>query len=120
MDARERGDTPADKPLVLILVKRTAILLLILCSVSLFYWIVGSESSFLDETQTMLLGIMRISSLGIVVASGIGALLSLGLAMARRFRLKIMGIVGYAFAAAFGAAALVLAQTVSILSHGLR
>jgi TRAP-type C4-dicarboxylate transport system permease small subunit len=119
MDARERGDRPTDKPLILILVKRTAIFLLIICAVSLFYWIVGSESSFLDETQSMLLGIMSISSLGIVVASGIGVLLSLALAIARRFRLKAMGIAGYALAAAFGAAALVLARTISILSHGL-
>ena len=69
-----------DKPLALILVKRAAIFLFVICLVSLFYWIVGSESSFLDSTQSMLLAIMRISSLGIVVASGLGILLSLALA----------------------------------------
>ena len=120
MEPREHGDTPAEKPFILIIVKRTAIFLLVICSVSLFYWIVGSASSFLDETQSMLLGIMRISSLGIVVASGIGVLLSVALGIARRFGLKAMGIVGYAFAAAFGTAALVLSQTITILSHGLR
>ena len=122
MDARDRSLSPEDKPLLLILIKRTAIFLLVICALSLFYWIVGSLSSFLDETQSMLLDIMRICSLGIIVASGLGALSSIVSAIVRRRRLRAMAmaIVGYALAASIGSAFLVLAQSVSILSRGLR
>jgi hypothetical protein len=120
MDSREDSEKPADKPLILILIKRAAILSFAICAVSLFYWIVGSATTFLDETQSMLLEIIRISSLGLVVASGLGALMSIALALVRRHRLRIMGILGYAFAAALGAVALGLAQSVSMLSLGIR
>jgi hypothetical protein len=109
-----------DKPLILILVKRAAIFMFVICVVSIFYWVVGSESAFLDETQSMLLGVMRLSSLGIVVSSGIGILLALGFAAARRYRLRGLGMLGYALAAALGTSALYLAQSVIILSRGLR
>ena len=120
MHARQHEDTPADKPLILILIKRATIFLYVISLVSLFYWVVGSESSFLDDTQSMLLGIMRISSLGIIVVSGIGFLFSCALAIVRHYRLKVIGILGYLFAATSGAVALILAQTISILSQGLR
>jgi hypothetical protein len=112
--------TGADKPLILILVKRAAIFLLAICAVSLFYWIVGSTTSFLDETQSMLLGIMRVASLGLIVVSGFGVLLSLGLTIARRHGLRVMGLLGYAVAASIGMATLAVAQTLSILSLGIR
>jgi hypothetical protein len=113
-------ETGVDKPLILILVKRSAIFLLAICAVSLFYWIVGSTTSFLDETQSMLLGIMRIASLGLIVASLFGVLLSLGLTIAGRHGLKVMGLLGYAAAASVGLATLAVAQTLSILSLGIR
>jgi len=100
--------------------KRTAILLFILCAVSLFYWIVGSVSSFLDSTQAMLLDILRLSSLGVTIASGMGLLLSLVLAIAGRARLRMLGLLGYILAAGLGGATLALAQGISILSLGLR
>jgi hypothetical protein len=109
-----------DKPLSMILVKRGSIFMFIICSVSLIYWIIGSEAPFLDETQTMLLKTMRLSSLGIVAFSCIGALLSIGYAVARRYRLRIMGILGYLAVSAIGTAALYLAQSVIALSQGLR
>jgi hypothetical protein len=118
MDARVQKERSSDKPLILIIVKRAAIFLSVVCAVSIFYWIVGSESSFLDETQSMLLDIMRISSLGLIVSSGMGILLSLAAAIARRYRLKA-GIIGYAVAAALGGAALALAESISILAKGL-
>jgi hypothetical protein len=118
MDAPEKR--PSEKPLILILVKRAAILLLIICAISLFYWIVGSVSSFLDSTQSMLLDIMRLSSLGVLILSGLGILLSAILALVRRFRLGLLGILGYIVAAALGGAALAVAQSISILSLGLR
>jgi hypothetical protein len=109
-----------DKPFIMILVKRAAILMLVICAVSIFYWIVGSSESFLDETQSMLLGFIRISSLALIAASAIGFLVAVGCAIARRYRLGAGGLAGYTLAAAFGAVALTLAQGVSILSRGLR
>jgi hypothetical protein len=120
VDHREHEDRRVEKPLALILVKRVAIFLLVICGVSLFYWIVGSVSSFLDTTQAMLLDIMRLSSLGVVTAAGLGLLLSLALAIARRYPIKVLGLVGYLAAAGLGAIALALAQSVSMLAKGLR
>ena len=119
MVAPERGGLSPDKPLILILIKRAAIFLFVLCAISVFYWIVGSESSFLDSTQAMLLGIMRLSSMGVIVACGMGLLLSIALALVRRHRLKVLGLAGYVAAAAIAAAALVIAQSVTILSRGI-
>jgi hypothetical protein len=109
-----------DKPIIMILVKRAAIFSFVICAVSIFYWIVGSLSAFLDETQSMLLTVMRVSSLGIVATSCVGLFLGLGFAAARRYGLRIMGLLGYAFAAILGVSALYLAQSVIILSNGLR
>jgi hypothetical protein len=107
------------KPLIMILVKRMAIFMLVICAVSIFYWVVGSVGSFLDDTQAMLLGLTRLSSLGIVASACIGILLAAGFAAARRYRLKALGLAAYFLAASFGFAALYLAQSVLILSHGL-
>ena len=109
-----------DKPIIMILVKRVAIFAFAICAVSLFYWIIGSLSSFLDETQSMLLAVIRISSLGIVAASCAGFILSFGFAAVRRYALNALGLAGYALAAILGFAALYLAQSVIILSKGLR
>jgi hypothetical protein len=109
-----------DKPFIMILVKRAAILALVICAVSIFYWVVGSGESFLDETQSMLLAVMRVSSLGAIAAAAVGVIVAIFCALARRYRLGAAGLAGYAAAAAFGAAALALAQTVSVLSKGLR
>jgi hypothetical protein len=109
-----------DKPFIMILVKRAAILALVICAVSIFYWIVGSGESFLDETQSMLLWIMRVSSLALIAASAVGLIVAFGCALLRRYRLGAAGLAGYTVAAALGAAALVLAQAVSVLSLGLR
>jgi hypothetical protein len=109
-----------DKPIIMILVKRAVIFMFVICSVSAIYWIFGSAGSFLDETQTMLLKTMRLSSLGIVAFSGIGVALSLGYAAARRYRLRVMGLLGYLLVSALGTSALYIAQSVIVLSQGLR
>ena len=89
MDARERIDPPADKPLLIILVKRATIFLVVICMLSLYYWIVGSASFFLDETQTMLLSILRLASLGLIVASALGILIAIAMALLRRYPLRV-------------------------------
>jgi len=56
---------------------------------------------------------------GIVVASGFGVFLALAMAIVRRYRFKVLSLVGYVLASVLGLAALALAQSVSILSLGL-
>jgi hypothetical protein len=109
-----------DKPLLLILLKRAAILLWVVCAVSIFYWAIGSVRSFLDETELMLLDIARISSLGVIATAVIGLVFMFIYALSGRFNLRIKGLAGYVLVAAFGALALVLSQTMTILSRGLR
>jgi len=109
-----------DKPLILILLKRAAILLLVVCAVSIFYWAIGSVSFFLDETESMLLDIARISSLGVIASAAIGLVFVVVYVLSGRYSLHIRGIVGYVLAVAFGSLALVFSQTITILSHGLR
>jgi hypothetical protein len=109
-----------DKPLVMILLKRAAILAIVVCAVSAFYWAVGAKASFLDETQLMLLGIVRFASLFIIAVSGLGIVVAIVLALARRYRYHLAGTLGYLLASAFGATALALAQSVLRLSSGLR
>jgi hypothetical protein len=109
-----------DKPLLLILLKRAAILLLVVCAVSIFYWAIGSVSSFLDETESMLLDIVRVSSLGVIALAAIGLIFVFIYAFSGRFSLRIKGLAGYVLAVAFGALALILSQTITILSRGLR
>jgi hypothetical protein len=109
-----------DKPLILILLKRAAIFLVAVCAVSIFYWAVGSVSSFLDETESMLLDIARISSLGLIACAAIGLVFAVVYVLSGRYGLHIRGIVGYVLAVAFGSLALVFSQTITILSRGLR
>jgi hypothetical protein len=109
-----------DKPLILILVKRATIFMFVICSLSFIYWIIGSSSHFLDETQAMLLWTMRLSSLGIVASSGFGIAIALCYALSRRYRPRIMGLVGYLVVSALGLGSLYLAQSVIVLSRGLR
>ena len=113
MDARE-------KPLAMILVKRASIFMCVICAVSVIYWVIGSASAFLDQTQLMLLRTMKISALGIVAFSGIGAALSICYAALGRYRLRAAGLAAYLAVIASGTAVLYLAQSVLALSWGLR
>lgn len=120
MDASERGGPPPEKPFLLILVKRATIFSFAICAISIFFWVVGSESEFLDRTQWMLLSIVRVSSLAVVLSSGFGILAAAAMGIGRRFRISVPGLFGYALAGAIGVGAMALAQSVLTLSRGLR
>jgi hypothetical protein len=109
-----------DKPFLLILAKRSVIFLAVICLVSLYYWGVGARSEFLDETESLLLSIAKVSSLGLVSASGIGVALSLVFALAGRRSLRVLGLLGYLAAMALGGAALVFAEALAELARGIR
>jgi hypothetical protein len=108
------------KPLPMILIKRATIFLFVVCVVSTFYWIVGSLSSYLDATQAMLVRMMTLSSSAVIIASGLGLLVELAYAVAGRYRASVLGIIGYIGASALSLASLIVAQSVSLLSTGLR
>ncbi len=87
--------------------------------VVVFYWVVGNFVPFLDETQLMLLSLLRNLSLGLSSSSvvGLGASLLLGQPRARGRRLAAAG--GYLLLAILGLGGLILASGLSLLSRGL-
>jgi hypothetical protein len=107
------------KPLPLILVKRAAILFLLINAISLFLWIVGSYTSFLDETQTALLGALRFASLLLIFDAVVGEAATLAYAVAARRSLRLAALLGYAACALTGAAGLLLSNALLILEKGL-
>jgi hypothetical protein len=109
----------AKKPLPILIVKRASILLFILCFLAAFFWTVGSFRSFLEETQLMLLGLLRWASLCLVVASGIGIALSLLYLLLKRHAAAPQGFIGYVLLVAFGVLGLVLSDALVALSQGL-
>ena len=113
---RARGGS---KPLAMILVKRASILLLVLCAVSGFFWTVGSFTLFLDETQVLLLTILRYCGMALALCAGVGAALCAGASVARPSARKVLGILGYLVLCAVGAAALFLADAVLLLYGGV-
>jgi len=110
---------PAHKPLALIIVKRVAIFLFVLFAISVFFWVVGSFGSFLDDTQLLIVGLIEKASLGLATVAGLGLVSSLVYLAARRRAATLAGILGYALLAACGAAGLVLAQALSALGRGI-
>jgi hypothetical protein len=107
------------KPLPMILIKRATIFLFVVCVISTFYWIVGSLSSYLDVTQAMLIRMMILSASAAIVASGLGLLVEIAYAIAGRYRASVVGVVCYVGAALLSLVALLVAQSVSVLSSGL-
>jgi|WetSurMetagenome_2_1015567.scaffolds.fasta_scaffold607680_2 hypothetical protein len=113
------AEEKSKKPLLLILLKRAAILFFLVNSLSLFFWIVGSYSSFLDETQTALLGTLRISSLLLLFDAAVGAAATVGYSIAARRGPRLLALVGYAGGMAMGAAGLLLSDALLLLGKGL-
>lgn len=108
------------KHLSLILVKRIALLFLATCLFSLFYLVVGSLSSFLDETQLLLLTALRWSAFGLLATATAGVLLTLALALWGMHEARAAGFLGYVLASFFSAGCLALVDALTILSRGLR
>jgi hypothetical protein len=121
MGTRE-NETAAEKrrkPLPLILIKRAAILFLLVNAISLFFWIVGSYSSFLDETLTALLGSLRISSLLLLFDALVGGLATLVYALVERRAPRLSALLGYAGSILIGASGLLFSDALLLLGKGL-
>lgn len=107
------------KPLPLILIKRAAILFLLVNAISLFLWIVGSYTSFLDQTQMAVLAALKISSLLLIFDAIVGVAATLAYAVAARRALRLAAILGYAACALTGSAGLLLSNALLMLAKGL-
>jgi hypothetical protein len=115
-DGRDEG---GEKPLALIIVKRSSIFLFVMFFLASFYWVVGSFRSFLEETQLMLLGLLRWASMGLSAVAALGMVLSLAYLAYRRRAGTLAALLGYAILVACGAAGLVLSHGLVALSRGL-
>jgi len=116
---KDSSAASAHKPLPLILLKRAAILFFMGLVLSLFFWIVGNYSYFLDETQAMLLGVLRVSSLLLISDSCLGELASLAHALKSRRPPSAGALLGYASAILLGAFGLLFSNGLILLSRGL-
>lgn len=118
-NTRSEDAGPAGKPFSLILIKRISIFFLSLCGIELLYWYAGSFQSFLDTTQAMLMALLRWSALGLLLTTLLGLGFSAGLALARRYILRIGGIVVYLLLLLFACGASMLADSLIVLHGGL-
>ncbi len=109
----------AHKPLPIILIKRASILFLMGLVLSLFFWIVGNYSYFLDSTQAMLLGALRISSLLLILDSILGEIACIAHAIGSRRPPAAGALIGYACAILLGSSGLLLSSGLILLSRGL-
>jgi len=117
--ARADPSGPLYKPLLVLIVKRVTIFFLVIFLTSFFFWAVGSYRSFLEETQLMLLGALKRSSLGLALASGAGFAVSIVYLFARPRAAAMVGLFGYAAVAALGIAGLALSAGLAALSRGI-
>lgn len=115
----EGAAKPGRKPLPAILLKRAAIFFLLIDGISLFFWIVGSYTSFLDSTQAMLLEATRIASLFLLFDAIVGEAATFGYAIAERRSPRIAALLGYVACLLVGALGLLLADALLLLGRGL-
>lgn len=117
-EAAASGSAP--KPFSLIFLKRLGVFFFALCDIEIFYWYSGSFQSFLDATQIMLITLLYWSALGLLLTALLGLSFSVGLAVLRKYLLRVGGLLGYIFLGLFASGALMLADSLIILHRGLR
>jgi len=107
------------KPIILSALKRLSFLLFTLCLIALFFWVVGSLRDFLDETQLMLLFILRYAAISLGLVSLVGCVGSLLLPSGRKAPKVAFAFFAYLFLAALSVVAVILAESLSVLSAGV-
>lgn len=107
-----------EKPFTYLLVKRASFFLFLVSVFSTLFWVAGNWSRFLDETQLMLIGFVRWSSIALVLVSGIGAFLSMFRAWKRGIGARLMAFLGYLLLAALGLAFMLLSQFIATVAAG--
>jgi len=108
----------AEAPYALRVLKRLAAFLLALALIALFFWAAGNFRLFLDDTQLMLLSVLRWSSLGLGVLSLVGAAASLARQGMLAGRLRSAG--GWLLLVLSGTALALLSEALIVFAAGLR
>lgn len=109
----------AHKSLVLIVAKRLAIFLFAVSFASLLFWAVGNFRRFLDETELMLLGVLKLSSASLLPLSALGIGLTAVLKGGRRPAQRLAALGGYLFLLLFSAACAFLSELLGLLARGI-
>jgi hypothetical protein len=108
----------AEAPYALRILKRLAAFLLALALIALFFWAAGNFRRFLDDTQLMLLSVLRWSSLGLGSLSLVGA--AAGLARPGRLASRLRSAAGWLLLALSGTALALLSEALIVFAAGLR
>lgn len=108
----------APAPYALRVLKRLAAFLLALALIALFFWAAGNFRLFLDDTQLMLLSVLRWSSLGLGALSLLGAAASLARPGEAASRLRSAG--GWLILFLSGTALALLSEVLIVFAAGLR
>jgi hypothetical protein len=120
METSEVGETVAHKSILLIVVKRFAILLFAVAFSALFFWTIGNFRRFLDETELILLDILRWSSLLLLPVSALGVGVTFAIKSGRDAVHRLEGFLGYLFLLLFACAGAFLSELLSLLASGLK
>lgn len=94
-------------------------MLLLLSLVAAYFWVAGSFRRFLDETQRLLLVILRWSSLGLVLVTLVRGALGLCMLPILRVRPRALRILGWLFTTLFASVLFALSESLLILVGGL-
>lgn len=97
--------------------KRLAAFCLALALIALFFWAAGNFRRFLDDTQLMLLSVLRWSSLGLGALSLVGAASSL--AGGRRASGRLRAAAGWALLVLVGTALALLSEALIVFAAGV-
>jgi|GEM_PF-3418038 len=118
-DIQFNEEIAAKHPL-LILVKRLSILLFSMSFLSLLFWGAGNFSDFLDETELMLLGVLRYSGCALIAVSFFGLVITSAIKSGRNPGQRVAGALGYLFLFIFGAAGALISELIHVLSSGIK
>jgi hypothetical protein len=120
METSGGEETVAHKSILLIVVKRLAILLFAVAFTALFFWAIGNFRRFLDETELMLLNALRFTSLLLLPVSALGIGLTVAIKSGRDLVHRLEGFLGYLFLLLFSCAGAFLSELLSLLASGVR
>jgi peptidoglycan/LPS O-acetylase OafA/YrhL len=109
---------PPEKPFAYILVKRVALFFLVVSLFPVLFWAAGNWSRFLDDTQLMLIGIVRWSSTALLLLSVLGVFLCLFRAWKRGPGARLLALLGYLLLACLGLVFILLSQFLSAVVSG--
>lgn len=110
----------ANKHILLIIVKRFAILLFVISFMAFLFWAIGNFRRFLDETELMLLAVLRFTSFLLLPVSALGIGVTAAIKSDRRLIQRLQAVGGYLFLLLFASAGAFLSTLLTYLATGLR